>query len=74
VDGRRLRALATPTELLTLPLPEGDNWPARTRRTVARLFAWFLVSEDPQRRLEAREVQTLARQLVSSDMFSIRRR
>jgi SNF2 family DNA or RNA helicase len=62
VDGRRLRALATPTELLTLPLPEGDNWPAHTRRTVARLFAWFLVSEDPQRRLEGREVQTLAHQ------------
>jgi superfamily II DNA or RNA helicase len=26
------------------------------------LFAWFLVCEDPQRRLEAREVQTLAHQ------------
>jgi len=62
VDGRRLRSLATPTELLTLPLLEGDNWPAHTRRTVARLFAWFLVCEDPQRRLEAREVQTLAHQ------------
>src|ERR1700757_1084742 len=53
VDSRRLLALPTPTELLNQPIPEGDNWPAHTRRTIARLFAWFLVCEDPQRRLEA---------------------
>jgi superfamily II DNA or RNA helicase len=61
-DGRRLQPIASPADLLTAKLPEGDNWPAHTRRTIARLFAWFLVSEDPQRRLEAREVETLAHQ------------
>jgi superfamily II DNA or RNA helicase len=63
VDCRRLKDLATPGELLALPLAEGDNWPAHSRRTIARLFGWFLVCEDPQRRLEAREVQTLAHQV-----------
>ena len=62
VDGRRLKPLSTPAELLSQPLSEGDSWPAHSRRTIARLFAWFLVCEDPQRRLEAREVQTLAHQ------------
>jgi SNF2 family DNA or RNA helicase len=62
VDCRRLKPIPTPSELLSLPLTEGDNWPAHSRRTIARLFAWFLVCEDPQRRLEAREVQTLAHQ------------
>jgi superfamily II DNA or RNA helicase len=62
VDCRRLKPLRSPAELLALPPEDGDNWPAHSRRTVARLFAWFLVCEDPQRRLEAREVQTLAHQ------------
>ncbi len=62
VDCRRLNSLPTPAELLALPLAQGDNWPAHSRRTIARLFAWFLICEDPQRRLEAREVQTLAHQ------------
>ena len=62
VDSRRLRALPTAAGLISVPLGEGDTWPAHTRRTVARLWAWFLVCEDPQRRLEAREVQTLAHQ------------
>jgi superfamily II DNA or RNA helicase len=62
VDGRRLRPIVSPSELLIGKPPEGDSWPAHTRRTLARLFAWFLVCEDPQRRLEAREVETLAHQ------------
>jgi superfamily II DNA or RNA helicase len=62
VDCRRLKPLPTPAELLRLPVAEGDNWPAHSRRTIARLFAWFLICEDPQRRLEAREVETLAHQ------------
>jgi superfamily II DNA or RNA helicase len=62
IDCRRLRSQPTPAELLRLPLAEGDNWPAHSRRTIARLFAWFLICEDPQRRLEAREVETLAHQ------------
>lgn len=62
VDSRRVRPMPTPAELLTSALPDDDNWPSHSRRTVARLFAWFLVCEDPQRRLESREVQTLAHQ------------
>lgn len=49
----------SPCALLSGPL---DNWQGISRRSVARLFAWFLVAEDPQRRLESREVQTLAHQ------------
>ncbi len=49
----------TPAELLRGSL---DNWQPMSRRSVARLFAWFLVAEDPQRRFESREVQTLAHQ------------
>jgi superfamily II DNA or RNA helicase len=62
IDSRRLRPVPTPTELLSLSLPEGDNWPAHTRRTLGKLAAWFLVCEDTQRRLESREIQTLAHQ------------
>jgi len=62
IDCRRLRPVPTPAELLTLQLAENDTWRAHTRRTIARLFAWFLVCEDPQRRFEAREVETLAHQ------------
>ena len=62
VDGRRLQAVASPAELLGGKLSEGDNLPAHSRRTVSKLWAWFLVCEDPQRRLESREVETLAHQ------------
>lgn len=62
VDGRRLQSFATPAELLKGKLSEGDNLSAQSRRTVSKLWAWFLVCEDPQRRLESREVQTLAHQ------------
>ncbi|MBK8015130.1 MAG: DEAD/DEAH box helicase [Deltaproteobacteria bacterium] len=51
-----------PSELLW-EVPEGDNVQAQTRRSIARLFAWFLLAEDPQRRLEVRPVATLAHQV-----------
>lgn len=51
-----------PTELLA-NLPAEDNWPAQSRRSVGRLQAYFLICEDPQRRLDAREVETLAHQV-----------
>lgn len=35
---------------------------AQSRRTLARALAWFLLAEDPQRRLDARPVSTLAHQ------------
>src|SRR5262245_20557070 len=62
VDTRRLVSIGSPTDLLK-SLPEGDNWSAQTRRTIARLSAAFLVCEDPQRRLDAREVSTLSHQV-----------
>ncbi len=62
IDGRRLHPVVTPAGLLGMKLSDRDNWPAHSRRTVAKLWAWFLVCEDPQRRLESREVQTLAHQ------------
>ena len=34
-----------------------------TRRSIARLRAFFLLAEDPQRQLDAREVNTLAHQV-----------
>jgi superfamily II DNA or RNA helicase len=62
VDARRLTGVATPAELLTASLSDGDSWSGQSRRSIAKLFAWFLVCEDPQKRLESREVQTLAHQ------------
>lgn len=62
VDANRLRRLPTPAQLLTA-LPEGDNWTAQSRRTVARLRVFYLICEDPQRRLEARAVSTLSHQI-----------
>src|SRR5690606_31724856 len=34
----------------------------QSRRTLGQLFAWFLLAEDPQRRLDAKPVSTLAHQ------------
>jgi len=62
VDARRLERLATPAELLSIAPAAGDSWAGQSRRSIAKLFAWFLVCEDPQKRLESREVQTLAHQ------------
>lgn len=61
-DLRRLRKGLTPAQLLTAGTPE-QRWPTQTRRSLARLRAFFLVCEDPQRRLDAREVNTLAHQV-----------
>ncbi len=62
VDANRLRRLPTPSRLFD-SLPDEDNWTAQSRRSVARLRAFFLICEDPQRRLEAREVSTLSHQI-----------
>lgn len=61
VDAARARALPSALELLR-QVPEGDNLAALSRRSLARLHAWFLVAEDPQRRLESREIATLCHQ------------
>ncbi len=60
-DRRRLTALPGPVELLR-DLPDGETWAAMTRRSLARLAAWFLVAEDRQARLRARPIATLAHQ------------
>lgn len=62
VDSNRVEALATPAELLQ-SLPPGEAWSTQTRKSLARLRAFFLIGEDPQRRLDARKVNTLAHQV-----------
>src|SRR4051812_6025044 len=62
LDSRRLTRVALPAELLD-GLPEGDNWQSMSRRSLARLHAYFLATEDPQRRLDKRDVETLAHQV-----------
>lgn len=62
VDSRRVRPVTSPAAILGA-LPDGDNWAAQSRRSVGRLRAFFLIAEDPQRRLDAREVETLSHQV-----------
>ena len=62
VDANHVRKLATPAQLLAA-IPADDNWSAQSRRSIARLQAHFLICEDPQRRMDAREVETLAHQV-----------
>jgi superfamily II DNA or RNA helicase len=62
VDIRRADPLQTPAQLLN-DLPENDNWQSHSRRSVARLHAHYLICEDPQRRMDAREVDTLSHQV-----------
>lgn len=61
VDAHRVKGEPSPIELLAA-LPAGDNWHAMSRRSQDRLFAWFLVAEDPQRRLDSQPISTLAHQ------------
>lgn len=62
VDTFRSTAIPSPAELMQA-LPADDNWSAMTRRSLARFAAISLIVEDPQRRLEVREVETLAHQV-----------
>ena len=62
VDSRRASVVPHPSELLDC-LAENDTWSAASKRSLARLHAYFLVTEDPQRRLDARPVETLAHQV-----------
>ena len=61
VDVRRVSEVATPASLLQSG-PKDESWLGLTQRTVARLYAAFLVAEDPQRRLDARKAATLMHQ------------
>lgn len=62
LDLRRLQVVPLPSRLLC-SLPDGDNWQSMSRRSVARLHAYFLAIEDPQKRLDVREVETLSHQV-----------
>jgi superfamily II DNA or RNA helicase len=61
IDQARITRDPTCLELLAAP-PADETVSAQSRRTLARAFAWFLLAEDPQRRLDARAVSTLAHQ------------
>jgi hypothetical protein len=64
IDKRRARQLPTPAaQMVNLELAEGDNWLSLSSRTLARIYAAFLVAEDPQRRLDARKAATLMHQV-----------
>lgn len=61
VDAGRVTPVASLGGLLR-SLPAEDNWHAMTRRSLDRLFAWFLVAEDPQQRMQAQPISALAHQ------------
>lgn len=61
LDQQRVRREPSCLELLAQP-PSAETVSAQSRRSLARAFAWFLLAEDPQRRLDARPVSTLAHQ------------
>ena len=60
VDARRMTAVPTPASMLGSS--PSDGWLTTTRRSLARLHAWFLLVEDPPRRLEVQPIVTLAHQ------------
>lgn len=63
IDPYKTRSCSLPGQLLTNLLVADDTWSAMTKRSLAKFAAFFLISEDPQRRLDAREVVTLAHQV-----------
>jgi superfamily II DNA or RNA helicase len=63
IDPYQTQPCLLPAQLLTNPLTDGDTWSAMSKRSLARFEAYFLIAEDPQRRLDAREVVTLAHQV-----------
>jgi SNF2 family DNA or RNA helicase len=62
IDLRRVQPLPSPAQLLQ-DLPANDNWQSHSRRSLARLHAHYLICEDPQRRMDVREVDTLSHQV-----------
>ena len=63
VDAARVRHRPTAAQALRLPLVDQETWSGRSRASLGRLWAYFLLGEDPQRRLDARAVSTLAHQV-----------
>lgn len=63
IDPFQTQPCPLPSQLLAGVIQEGDTWSALTKRSLARFEAFFLACEDPQKRLDAREVVTLAHQV-----------
>lgn len=67
LDGDRVDRDLSPVEQLALlgrsELAGEESPMTVSRRALAKLFSWFLLAEDPQRRLDAREVSTLSHQI-----------
>lgn len=63
IDPIQTEPCPTPGQLLISSLPDNDTWSAMSKRSLARFEAFFLTAEDPQRRLDARDVVTLAHQV-----------
>lgn len=63
VDARSVLHPPSPAALLGSEPDGEESWSARSRRAIARLWAHYLVCEDPQRRLDSRAVNTLAHQI-----------
>lgn len=64
VDRRRVQIVQSPVEmLLNRKLEPNENWLSISQRTLSRIYAVFLVAEDPQRRIEARKAATLMHQV-----------
>lgn len=64
IDKRRVKDIPSPASLLaTLALSNDDNWLAMSSRTLGRIHASFLITEDPQRRLDMRKAATLMHQV-----------
>lgn len=63
IDPRQTQPCPTPAQLLNSDILAGDTWSALSKRSLARFGAFFLVAEDPQRRLDSRPVVTLAHQV-----------
>ena len=64
IDKRRVKPIATPCQLFeSRNIAQDDNWLAMSSRTLSRLYAAFLIAEDPQRRLDARKSATLMHQV-----------
>jgi superfamily II DNA or RNA helicase len=63
VDPYHTRPLHTPAQMLAGSPPPGESWLDVGRRSIGRFQAFWLVAEDPQARLETRDVVTLAHQI-----------
>lgn len=62
IDPFKTQPVPSPAQAL-VSATDKDSWTVLSRRSLARMEALALIAEDPQRRLDAREVVTLAHQV-----------